>query len=79
VGATIVRARERYISPSRRGEVLEQILQQAADDGYTESWADWCCQAAESTGWYIALGEKKPAGTPENLTDWQKNAYPFVR
>ncbi|PXW51449.1 hypothetical protein DFO55_11819 [Grimontella sp. AG753] len=77
VGATIVRARERYISPSRRGEVLEQILQQAADDGYTESWADWCCQAAESTGWYIAPGEKKPAGTRENLTDWQKNAYPL--
>lgn len=57
VGATIVRARERYISPSRRGEVLEQILQQAAEDGYTESWADWCCQAAESTGWYVVRQE----------------------
>lgn len=57
VGATIVRAREQYISPSRRGEVLEQILQQAADDGYTESWADWCCQAAESTGWYVVRQE----------------------
>lgn len=52
-GAAIVRARSRCISPLQHEASLEAYLQQAAEDGYAGSWADWCQRGAEAAGWYV--------------------------
>ncbi|MBP2200581.1 hypothetical protein [Pantoea cypripedii] len=53
VGCAVIRARQRCISPLQHEASREAFLQQAAEDGYAGSWADWCQRGAEAAGWYV--------------------------
>lgn len=70
-------AREQHLAPGQPSGVLMERADDAMENGYAMQWLETLILSSESTGWFIAPGEKKPAGAPENLTDWQKNAYPL--
>ncbi|NIF03514.1 hypothetical protein F3J38_26285 [Pantoea sp. Acro-805] len=66
-GAAIVKARSRHLSPQRSEGDLEDMLLQAARDGYAGSWADWCQRGAEAAGWYVIRREVSQSS--DNTTD----------
>lgn len=67
VGAAIVAARSRHITPLRSDVELEDFLLQAARDGYAGSWADWCQRGAEAAGWYVI--RREVSKTADNRAD----------
>ncbi len=69
-------AREQRLAPAQPSHIIMERADDAIESGYALQWLETLIHGSESTGWYIALGVKKPLDA-ENLTDWQKSAYPL--
>ena len=70
-------AREQHLAPGQPSHIIMERADDAMESGYALQWLETLIHGSESTGWFIAPGAKKPPDASENLTDWQKTAYPL--
>lgn len=77
VAKAVFMAREQHLAPGQPSHIIMERANNAMESGFALHWLETLIHGSESTGWFIAPGAKKPLDASENLTDWQKNAYPL--